>query len=183
MSINLAAVRAAILPIGPRVTAARTAAARTAAARTVVFTDASVRDGNGGIAFAARRPDGWSVFSAHVEGERDINRLELVAVSTAVAAFRYENLEILTDSQTALDQLRRGTNPKYRRVALIVREYMARRAHTTVLTKVKAHSGVLGNDVADSLAWLAAANAYTTYPPRCHRVEPGANDMFIDGVY
>lgn len=130
-----------------------------------MHTDASVRRGGGGVAFVARRALDPAPFLAKAWArvrERDVNKLELLAIYVALASLPpWSDVDLYTDSQTALDQLAiadsRRRHPRYSPLVRAVHRLVETRTGVTAFGKVKAHAGDEGNDMADALAKHAAS--------------------------
>ncbi len=145
---------------------------------TIVYTDASLRRGRGGIGFTAktvRDPcdpyhpyPSTKDFSTRVFAKArfpDINGLELTAILAALVAFRTAcNLIIYTDSQTALDNILVRPNKRYTRLAHYVLAMVIARRGATVFGKVKGHAGNAGNVLADDLAAMGTMS-HTVFDP------------------
>ena len=69
-----------------------------------------------------------------------------------------EDLVICSDSQTALHALTSYKRTKYDKLATCVLEYVSERKGSILVAKVKAHSGIPGNEAADSLAKLGTSS-------------------------
>jgi len=115
------------------------------------YTDASIRRSSGGIGFFSPTYD----FSAKVEEKKDINRLELGAIFAGISLTEPDIDMILhSDSQTALNSLTSYKKTKYDKLAEFVLQLVSERSGNIFVTKVKAHSGNRGNDMADRLAGI-----------------------------
>jgi ribonuclease HI len=70
---------------------------------------------------------------------------------------KYEPLVLYTDSQNALREIRSNGISKHkyqRQLVSLIQDSIGKRREPTSLLKVKAHSGVYGNEQADRLAKL-----------------------------
>jgi ribonuclease HI len=126
-----------------------------------VFTDASfARDGRGGLGVVWYRPTKAPrpcvLWSCGVAGARDVNQCELGAIFWALMLSNPARaLRVHTDSQASLDMIARHTaNPRYHSLVTGIRRVCELRDKPTEFTKVKAHAGVAGNEMADALARL-----------------------------
>lgn len=85
----------------------------------------------------------------------DINVAELLAILTAVSlSDDARPLALHTDSAASLHMLRQTgrIKPKYRAIVGEIRDQIRLRSEYTWLYKVKAHSGIYGNERADQLS-------------------------------
>ncbi len=93
-------------------------------------------------------------YSYVIDGKRDINRAELVAIYVGLLLAPCNNIQVLTDSETALYYIKgHHRNNKFNKVLDCI-EYLSdiKYNNNIIYTKVKAHSGNVGNEIADSLA-------------------------------
>lgn len=120
----------------------------------VLYTDASLKSGRYAGA-AVYQPQFHSSFRCRLYEKKDINRAELGAIFIA-ALLHYDTSKekiILTDSQTSIDSFLYLRS--YKKYKLLV-DCIHQIGHTR-LKKVKAHRGILGNEMADTLAKRAVA--------------------------
>lgn len=108
--------------------------------------------------------------SYSVMGRPDSNRAELAAIHYAMYEGRDDkDILILTDSLCSIDMLRRNYETresfdKFTKLLKSINSCIHDRKHSTVLAKVRGHSGVLGNVQADILAKTAPADLYWYTP-------------------
>lgn len=120
-----------------------------------VYTDGSLRRSRGGIGIYSD----VLKYSARVRENKDINRIELGAIFASISMKDpVEDLMIFTDSQTSLNALAAYKRTKYDKLAKFILEYVSERQGSVFVTKVKAHSGNVGNEAADSLAKLGTSS-------------------------
>jgi ribonuclease HI len=113
------------------------------------YSDASLRQSKGGIGFHSPVDE----FAARVHEHRDINRLELGAIFAGITLTDPTlDLCIYSDSANALHSITSFKRTKYDKLAKFVLELVAERQGAVYVAKVKAHSGVPGNEAADRLA-------------------------------
>jgi len=135
----------------------------------IAHTDASIKKHRGGVGLVFRTDgDGYAsktVFGATASETIDINRLELSAIFLALeTADPAANLVVYSDSQTALDQLLSPKiHKKYRVLTERVLQALEEREGPAFFSKVKAHSGNAGNELADRLAGAGEGGLYV--PP------------------
>lgn len=125
--------------------------------RVVAFTDASVRPRGCGVGVVTlASDDGFSsttVLAAKTSRQHDINELELSAVFLALETTDpAADVVVYTDSQTAIDNVIKKQNKKYKRLAELVLETAGSRTGATYVCKVKAHADNDGNELAHNLA-------------------------------
>ncbi|ABT14946.1 hypothetical protein NY2A_B547R [Paramecium bursaria Chlorella virus NY2A] len=125
---------------------------------TVVYTDASIRQKKGGIGICSRSSitnfDYWDTFRASVNETKDINRSELGAIFMGIyISDVHSDVVIYSDSLTSIDNMvRRTKKTKYDKLASITLQLARERKGEVYISKVKAHSGNIGNTHADKLA-------------------------------
>lgn len=113
------------------------------------YTDASIRQGKAGIGFYSPAKK----YAARVNEPRDINRAELGAIFAGIYLTEQDlDILIFSDSQNALNSITAYKRTKYDKLAKFVFELAAERSGNVFVAKVKAHSGVPGNEAADRLA-------------------------------
>lgn len=124
-----------------------------------IFTDASVRKGRLGIGvFSLQQCTGVAgrVKISRGTCQFDSNFGEMTAIWYALHSIdKYAPVSIHTDSQNTLDHILYNKHPRneyHRRLHCHLREIINSRHDYTWFYKVKAHSGVYGNEVADKLA-------------------------------
>ena len=93
-----------------------------------------------------------------ISGKKDINRAELAAIYMGLLLAGPDVLSVHTDSATALNLLKGSLCiEKYSMLVFAIKSITAVKYNGIVkYNKVKAHSGVRGNDIADALARHAA---------------------------
>lgn len=119
-----------------------------------VYTDASIKNKKTAIGI-------WSSdfhFYSRLNNVDDINQAELIAILMALiyveSHYKDKNIIVKSDSLTALDLISgKNKNPKYATIIESIHKFK-----NAIFTKVKAHSGIIGNENADFLAKYA-----TTY--------------------
>lgn len=120
----------------------------------VLYTDASLKKyiGIGGYA------PGCLSYSLMIGGKKDINRAELAAIYAGMLLVPYDRLQVVTDSITAIDLLnKKHSHNKYQSLVDCMLFVCDKKFGGRVdYKKVKSHSGVFENDVADMLAGTAS---------------------------
>jgi ribonuclease HI len=98
-------------------------------------------------------------YSFIIDGKKDINRAELAAIYVGLLISpRLENLEVLSDSCTALDLLNSDKINKYCKLVDCIKHVSYAKFNDCIrYTKVKSHSGVIGNEIAHNLARLGTS--------------------------
>lgn len=100
---------------------------------------------------------GLLALSVSASGKKEINTAELAAIYMGLLCAPSKNVEVMTDSSTALELLSgRLYKKKYATLVDCIHHVTATMYDTVKYTKVKSHSGVLGNEIADGLARTAA---------------------------
>lgn len=120
----------------------------------IVYTDASLKNkiGIGGYA------PGCLSYSFVIGGKKDINRAELAAIYAGMLLLPYDKLHVVSDSITAIELLhRKHAHAKYQSLVDCILYVSDKKFGGRVeYTKVKSHSGVFGNEVADMMAGLSS---------------------------
>lgn len=132
----------------------------------LVFTDASIRLARAGIGVYSQAPCGLATkFAASATARVDINELEMMAIFAALQVHDpRRDMVVHSDSQTALNAIAgRRSSRKYDRMLDKIMESLERRSGDTSFVKVKAHSGVRGNEIADALAGRGSKHALATF--------------------
>ena len=115
-------------------------------------------------------PSGIGVLLLYQENQKKIsefigkatnNIAELKAIQKALTALKRKDLpvRIFTDSSYALGQLTQTRQPRANRELILAIRFMMSRFQDIVLIKVKGHSGIKENEVADFLATSAIKKA------------------------
>lgn len=149
---------------------------RKAPSSNVIYTDASLKNkiGIGGYA-----PECLS-YSFVIGGKKDVNRAELAAIYAGMLLVPFDRLNVVTDSITAIELLNKNkSHAKYQSLVDCILFVSNKKFGGRVeYTKVKSHSGVFGNDVADMLAGSAAAGHGNR-----HFVMPAEKKYVKDAVF
>lgn len=126
-----------------------------------IYTDASLRLGKVGIGVYFDDRDYERAISKRVMNKMDNNAAEMLCILYVLHITPIDvPIEVLTDSQSSLTMIENEFHHKkikphlHRVVAKTITQTLARRTTPTWFTKVKAHSGDYGNDIADRLAKL-----------------------------
>lgn len=132
----------------------RISLSRNLASSNVLYTDASLKNKIGIGGYAPR----CLKYSFVIDGKKDINRAELAAIYAGMLIMPDDKLHVVTDSITAIQLLKKNkSHAKYQSlvdcILFVCHEKFGDRVQ---YTKVKSHSGVFGNDVADMMAGVAA---------------------------
>ena len=153
-----------------------------------VYIDGSDIDGHPRLGAAVIHiPTATTIYidAAGTEETRTIMRAELVAIHTALSTFaEHEWLGIFTDSLSSLQAiLHHNTHPGIRsardyhhHVTLLysitaLLETRKEAGHHTTLHKIRAHTNVRGNDLADAAAKLAVTSFESLPPQQSMRVD------------
>jgi ribonuclease HI len=137
----------------------------------VIHTDASIRQKKGGIGICSRTSstnfECWDTFRASVNESRDINRNELGAIFASISLSDiYSDIIIYSDSLTSINNIvQRTKKNKYDKLAAFTLQLVKERNGNVYISKVKAHSGNIGNTYADKLAKDGSASNYEFIMP------------------
>jgi len=124
----------------------------------IAHTDASIRKKKGGVGICDRVSDTdfayWNTFSASVNETKDINRIELGAIFASIALTDvFSDILIYSDSLTSINNIVHvSKKSKYDKLASFTLKLARERKGNVYISKVKAHSGNIGNEYADELA-------------------------------
>jgi ribonuclease HI len=93
-------------------------------------------------------------YSYIIDGKKDVNRAELIAIYVGLLLAPNKKIQVLTDSQSALYYIvGNHRNNKYNKVLDCINYLSDNKFKNDIIyTKVKAHEGIIGNEIADSLA-------------------------------
>ena len=157
-----------------------------------VYTDGSDIEGHPRLGAAVVHiPTNTTIYidAAGSEETRTIMRAELVAIYTALSTFEsHEWIRIFTDSLSSLQAIRQHyTNPgttsakHYHHHSLLLNgittllEERKSLGLRTTLQKLRGHTNIRGNDLADTAAKLAVTHYDTLPPAQTRRVDLGEN--------
>lgn len=104
-------------------------------------------------------------------GNKEINSAELSAIYLGLLCTPSRDVEVLTDSMTALDLLNGRLYKKQYQLLVDCINFVSDTMYDNVTyTKVKSHSGNHGNEMADKLAKIGTIGKYSFVFP-----DPGAS--------
>ena len=132
----------------------------------VIHTDASIRQKMGGIGICSRSSNTnfecWDTFRASVNEIRDINRNELGAIFASISMSDVlSDIVIYSDSLTSINNIvHNAKKNKYDKLAAFTLQLVSERKGNVYISKVKAHSGNIGNVYADKLAKDGSSSKY-----------------------
>lgn len=110
-------------------------------------------------------------------GKKEINTGELAAIYMALLCRPGRNVEVYTDSATALELLSgRLYKKKYQLLVDCIHHVSNTMYDSVTYTKVKSHSGNPGNDIADMLARMGTTGCQDFMIPR-------NNDSIVENIY
>lgn len=115
-----------------------------------LYTDASLRQYVGISSYIPHH----LLYASSIPGKKDINRAELAAIYVGMLLAPVTCLQVFTDSKTALDLVsNKFQRDQYHLLVYAIQNIASVKYNNHVqYNKVKAHSGVFGNEVADYLA-------------------------------
>ncbi|AGE54604.1 RNase H [Paramecium bursaria Chlorella virus KS1B] len=137
----------------------------------IVYTDASIRQKKGGIGICSRSSvtdfEQWDTFRASVNETKDINRNELGAIFASISMTDiYSDIVIYSDSLTSINNIvNRTKRNKYDKLSSFTLQLVKERKGNVYISKVKAHSGNIGNTFADKLAKDGSESIYEFVMP------------------
>ncbi len=159
----------------------------------LVYTDGSLtndgRLGSGGVIFSPHSPA--QAFSLRPQAGRSSTAPELYAILAALSFTpTNQTLTLFTDSQCALDGLKFLTSSNYSTRHLLkrpnhsllaaIRDLLLLRTAIPTFIKVKAHVGILGNEMADRLANSATVKFNLSRLPSSPTIFKFQDDKVID---
>lgn len=133
-----------------------------------IYTDGSKIDDNVGLAVCVlntKESKSIDTIIKKLDPFNSVFQAELTAISLAAdwAISNNKNIHIFTDSLSSVLALQSTTNKS--KYLFDIKEKLNKNSSKIKITWVKAHSGILGNEIADGYAKEAAASAHPTSVP------------------
>lgn len=145
-----------------------------------LFTDASLRK-NIGIGGYCKKS---LLYSCRVNGKKDVNRAELASIYVGLLLCNCKTIEIVSDSATAIELISgKFEKSKYQTLVDCINYITLVKFSKVKYTKVKAHSGVFGNEVADCLAYAGSESDRIFHMPDLIDEKYSIKDLVYENIY